>query len=235
MLQKYWLRLPIYLIAFGLVIASQRWPQATNIATILLLLVTFEYVSLTHSNLELFRHQLQRQEKVFLHLDLIVINNKVFVRAANLGMSNFLVTGMRVRKQDEAVFEFPAHKVVVVGDVDTIEIPKEAYADHPLSVDLEIVLEYIGLDTSGKTEPKVFNISMGLDEVPASAKEGLDGVWSVKCPACGKGYGGLLLMSLKGLKTFEEAFARKKAMETDFKDSCPNHASKLMMKVEEQA
>lgn len=231
MLKRYWLRATAYVVAIGLAAASFHWPRASNIgtiATILLLLVTFEYVLTTQENLGLFRHQLQRQEKVFLYFDLVV-NKKVFIRVSNLGMTNFLVTGMKIRTQDLAEFQWPAHRVVETGQSELIELPEEALAKHPLSVDVEVELEFVGLDIKGKTEPKVFNIGMGLDDVPDNAREGLDGLWTVRCPRCG--LGGLIVMSLKGLKTFDEAFARKKEMETELKESCPNHATKWLLKV----
>jgi hypothetical protein len=231
MLKKYWLRATAYVVAVGLAAASLHWPRSSNIgtiATILLLLVTFEYVLATHENLGLFRHQLQRQEKVFLDFDLVVIK-KVFIRVSNLGMANFLVTGVKGRTQDIAEFQFPAHRIVETGQSQLVELPTEILAKHPLNLDVEITLEFIGLDIRGKTEPKVFNIGMGLDEIPDMAKEGLDGLWTVKCPRCG--LGGLIVMSLEGLKTFDEASARKKEMEIELKDSCPNHRTKWLLKV----
>jgi hypothetical protein len=230
MLRKYWLRATAYVVAVGLAAASIHWPRSSNIgtiATILLLLVTFEYVLTTQENLGLFRHQLQRQEKVFLFVDLVVLK-KVFIRVSNLGMTNFLVTGMRVRTQDIAKFNWSTHRVVETGQSELIELPAETLAKHPLSVDVEITLEIVGLDIKGTSEPKVFNISMGLDEVPEKAREGLDGLWTVRCPRCG--LGGLIVMSLEGLETFDDAFARKNEMETDLKDSCPNHETKWLLK-----
>lgn len=233
-LKKYWLRATAYVVAVGLAAASIHWPRSSNIgtiATILLLLVTFEYVLATHENLGLFRHQLKRQEKVFLDFDLLVVSPKVFIRVSNLGMTNFLVTGMKVHTQDLTEFQRPAHRVIETGRSELIELPQEAFAKHPLSVDVEVGLEFVGLDIKGKTEPKVFNISMGLDEVPNKAQEGLDGLWTVKCPRCG--LGGLIVMSLDGLKTFDEAFARKQEMETELKDSCPNHKTKWLLKMKD--
>jgi hypothetical protein len=104
MLKNYGLRISVYLVAAGLAAASLRWSQATNLATILLLLVTFEYVLLTHNNLELFRYQLQRQENAYVYFDVICRDGVGYVRVTNLGISNFLVTGMKVRTQDFANF-----------------------------------------------------------------------------------------------------------------------------------
>ena len=54
-------------VAVVLCIAAVMWPQVRSVATILLLLVTFEYVLLTQESIELFRRQLLRQEKVYVN------------------------------------------------------------------------------------------------------------------------------------------------------------------------
>jgi len=219
-------------VAVVLCIASQIWSQVQAVATILLLLVTFEYVLLTQENIELFRRQLQRQENVYVNFELICRNGPLFIRAANLGISNFLVAAVHVRTQDIAEFHYPTQEVVESGKTTEINLPRQVCAEGALSVDLEITLECVGLDVRSKTEPQVFNVCMALDDVPNSTKRGLDGLWSLTCPRCQKGFGGLLAMSLRGLKTFDEAFARKEQALQDFKDSCPNHGSKFLLKVE---
>ena len=76
-------------VAIVLCVVSVWWPAIQTVATILLLLVAFEYVLLTQENIELFRRQLQRQENVYVNFELIFRNGLV-VRVANLGISNFL-------------------------------------------------------------------------------------------------------------------------------------------------
>jgi hypothetical protein len=218
-------------IAVALCIASLVWPKVQGVATILLLLVTFEYVLLTQENIELFRRQVSRQEKVYMDFELVCRNGPLLVRVANLGVSNFLLTGIHVRTQDMAKFSYSAHEIVQSGKIQEINLPREACADHPLSVDLEIALEYLGLDVPGKSEPKCFNVGMALDNIPDHARKGLHGLWTVSCPRCG--LGGLMAMSLKGLNTFEEAFARKKQLLEDLENSCPNHASKWLLTMED--
>jgi len=78
-------------VAILLCIASLIWPKVQGVATILLLLVTLEYVLLTQENIELFRRQLERQEKVYLTFELVCSSSgPLSIRVANLGMSNFL-------------------------------------------------------------------------------------------------------------------------------------------------
>jgi hypothetical protein len=43
----------------------------------------------------------------------------------------------------------------------------------------------------------------------------------------------LVAMSTRGLKTFDEAFARKKQVQEDFRDSCPNHDSKFLLNLDD--
>ena len=207
------------------------WPQVNVVATILLLYITLEYVLANQENLDLFRHQLERQERVFLHFDLVCKNGPLYVQVANLGISNFLVTGMHVRTQDLAEFHYSVHQVVQSGKSERISLPRDACAGHPLSVDLEIVLEFVGLDARGKTERKCFNVSMALDNISDRATEGLNGLWGVRCPRCN--FGGLLFMSMRNITTFAEAEARKQQLLTDLNNSCPNHASGFLMTMDD--
>jgi hypothetical protein len=195
-------------------------------------LVTFEYVLLTQENIELFRRQLERQEKVYLDFELVCRNGPLAIRVANLGISNVLVSGIRVRTQDKAEFHYVTQEIVESGKSEEFNLPREVCANHALSVDLEIVLEYVGLEVQGKSSPKYFNVGMGLDGIPNTVKRGLDGLWSVECPRCHESMGGLLAMSLRGLSTFNEAFARKNLMLEDFRSSCPNHASRWQLDIE---
>lgn len=218
-------------VAVVLCIASLIWPQVQGIATILLLLVTLEYVLLTQENIELFRRQLQRQEKVYANFDLICKNGPLLVRVANLGSSNFLVAAVHVRTQEEAEFHYLTQEIVESGKSVDFNLPGEVCAGHPLSVDLEITLQCVGLGTRGNTESQVFNVSMG-GETPTDTKRGFHGLWSITCPRCKRDFGGLLAMSTKGLKTFDEAFNRKKRVLKDFQNSCPNHESEFVLKKE---
>jgi hypothetical protein len=197
------------------------------------LLVTLEYVLLTQENIELFRRQLGRQEKIYVNFELVCRNGPLFVRVANLGIANLLVSAIHVRTQDIAEFHYPTQEVVESGKTAELNLPREVCAGMSSSVDLEITLECVGLDIRGNSERQVFNVGMGLDDIPNSTKRGFDGLWSVSCPRCKKGFGGLLAMSIRGLKTFDEAFARKKHVLKDFLDSCPNHDSTFLLKMDE--
>jgi hypothetical protein len=109
-------------------------------------------------------------------------------------------------------------------------VPEPALTN-PLSVDLEITLEFVGLDIRGKTEPKCFNVSMALDNIPNRTSGGLDGLWAVNCPRCN--LGGMFFMSMRNLTTFAEALARKRQLITELGNSCPNHQSEWLMAMDE--
>jgi hypothetical protein len=221
------IRVAVIPVAVAFCVLSFWWPQVNVIATLLLLYITFEYVLANQENLDLFRHQLERQEKVFLQYDLICRNGPLYLQVANLGISNFLLTAIHVRTQDLAEFNYSIHQVVQSGKSEEISLPRDACADHPLSVDLEIILDFVGLDARGRTDPRCFNISMGLDNIPNRATEGLNGLWAVRCPRCN--FGGMLFMSLMNLTTFAEAGARKRQLVTELGNSCPNHQSEWLM------
>lgn len=98
-----------------LCIASLIWPKFQGVATILLLLVTLEYVLLTQENIELFRRQLERQEKVYLTFELVCSSGPLSIRVANLGMSNLLISGISVRNHDMAEFHYQTQEVIESG------------------------------------------------------------------------------------------------------------------------
>ena len=215
-------------VAVVLCVASVWWPAIQSVATILLLLVTFEYVLLTQENIELFRRQLQRQENVYVNFELIFRNGLV-VRVANLGISNFLVAAVHVRAQDIREFRYSGQEIVQSGTTVELNLPEEVCAEHPSSVDLEITVECVGLDVRRTSKPQCFNVLTDENGIPQDVKgRGFHGLWTVICPKCQKG--GLLAMSTSGLKTFDEAFARKKQVEEDFQNSCPKHDSKFLVK-----
>jgi hypothetical protein len=109
--------------------------------------VTFEYVVLTQENIELFRRQLERQERVYVHFELICRNGPLFIRVSNLGVSNFLVDAIHVRTQDIDEFHYSTADVVESGKTALIDLPREVCAGRPLTVDLEITLERPGLES----------------------------------------------------------------------------------------
>jgi hypothetical protein len=221
-------------VAVALCVASLKWQQVQGVATILLLLVTLKYVLLTQENIELFRRQLQRQEKVYLDFDLVCRNHDLFLRVANLGISNFLVSAVRVRTQDIREFDYSTHEIVESGKSAEISVPGEVCVNQPFAVGLEIAIEYVGLDVREKSDPKYFEVSMSLRaNIPDGVKKRMGGIWSVACPRCGTSMSGFLAMSLRGLNTFDEAIARKKLLLEDLNSSCPNHESKLLMTIED--
>jgi hypothetical protein len=220
-------------IAVALCMASLAWPQVQGVAIILLLFAIFEYILLTQGNIELVRRQLERQEKVYVNFELIC-RNEVYVRIANVGISNFLVSAIYVRTQNMDEFHYTTQEIVESGKTAELSLPREIYVGHPLSVDVEITIEVVGLDVRRKSEPQCFNISMAQDGIPDKVKKGFSGLWSLTCPRCNNNFGGLLALSLRGLKTFDDALIRKRVALGDFQDSCPNHASKWLMKMDER-
>jgi hypothetical protein len=71
---------------------------------------------------------------------------------------------------------------ILSGKTALIDLPREVCAGRPLTVDLEITLEIVGLDVRSKTEPQCFNVGMALDGIPNRVKGGVDAIWSLTCP-----------------------------------------------------
>jgi len=214
----------------------QTSPAAVAIATIGLLYVTFEYLlvtrenlDLTQQNLDLLRRQLQRQEIVAFHFDLTVKDNALWLRVSNLGLSNFLLQAVHVRKPDDTGFEFETHRIVQSGKTEEITLPDSLYRGEGFGVDLELTLEYMGLDGGGKTSPKCFNVFLGLRGEAAAAEEGLDALWYARCPQCKIS----TVANVIGLKTFSAAQARVQRLREDLAASCPDHKSEFLLTVED--
>jgi hypothetical protein len=143
------------------------------------------------------------------------------------------MAAIHVRTQDIAKFDYPTQEVVESGKIIEMNLPAEICAGHPQSVDLELTLECVGLDVRANSKPQCFNVMTDENGVPRDVKRGFGGLWSITCPRCGKDFGALVAMSLHGLKTFDEAFARKRQVLEDFDNSCPNHDSKFQLKMDE--
>lgn len=210
------------------------WPKAATVATILLLYVTFEYLlvtrdnlALTQEHLDLFQRQQQRQERVELHFDLVCSDMTVILRVSNLGFSNFLLQRAQVRRPDASNFGYDVHRIVESGKTDEVLLPTDLFKGMTFGGDLEITLAYLGLDGSGKTLPKCFNVFLGMQSAPVEVTEGLDDAtdWAVNCPKCKVP----VLTNVHGLKTFDAAVARKSQLAADLAASCPEHKSEFLL------
>jgi hypothetical protein len=219
-----------------LAIASMRWPSSASIATILLLYVTFEYLlttratlAVTHSQLDLLQRQIQRQERVELHFDLTCADAQLVLRVSNLGLSNFLLQRVDVRRPDDRHFHYDVQEIVQSGNTQIIILASELYEGVAFGTDLEFTLSYVGLDGSGTSDPKCFNVAFGGigGDTPEHVVDGLDDSmgWLSHCPKCKSP----TLLDLRGLKTFDAAFARKSELTADMAASCPDHRSDFLL------
>lgn len=192
------------------------------------LLVTWESLDVTRQNLDLLRGQVQRQEHVLVHFDLTIKDRSLWLRISNLGLSNFLLQAARVRKPDNSLVHYEMHRVVESGKTEVLELPASLYKDEVFDVDLEVVLDYIGLDGPGTALSKCFNVSLGLTDFPFEVSEGLDSPWAVNCPKCNAP----AFTNVYGLKAFKIAEARKRKLAEDLGASCPNHESEFLLTIQ---
>ena len=220
-----------------LCIASFFWPKISTVATVLLLYVTFEYLlvtrdslAVTREHLDLFQHQLQRQERVVLHFDLTCKERGLFLRVSNLGLSNFLLRTVHVRKPDDSALDCDVHRVVESGKTDEIRLPDDLFRDPAIAfdMDLEFTLRYLGLDGAAETAPKCCNVFLGLENTPVEVMDGINGLWDTRCPKCRVP----TCTSLQGLNTFEAASARRKQLTEDLGMTCPDHKSEWLLTVD---
>jgi hypothetical protein len=195
---------------------------------------TVKQLKLAEEQIKLLTRQQERREKVHPYFELVCDNAALIVRVVNLGISNFLVSRVNVKAQDIKDFSYQTQAVVESGKAAYITLKREVCAGRTLTVDLEIDLEYVGLDGNGETDPRCYNVSMAKDTLPHAVKPGLGGMWNVECPRCRDRFGGVVFMSLSGLTSFSDAFGRRDQIKSDFFNSCPNHQSELIMKNEPQ-
>ncbi|HEV2617582.1 MAG TPA: hypothetical protein VGU63_13335 [Candidatus Acidoferrales bacterium] len=227
-------RILVIVAALVLGFASIWRPKATAIGTILLLYVTFEYLLATRDNLDLsqehfnlIERQMQRQERVYLHFDLINTEAELVLRVSNLGLSNFLLQRVQVRRSDAVNFDYDIHRIVQSGKTENIEMSSHLYEGMTFGGDFEFTLTYLGLDGSGKTAPKCYNVFLAKDDTPVDVREWLDDIinWGAHCPKCDVP----ALLNLHGLTTFDDAAARKVRMAEELGASCPNHKSEFIL------
>jgi hypothetical protein len=205
------------------------WPRTQSLFTLLVLYVTLEYLIATREYLGLFRDHVQKSQRTFLYFNLVARDKLLRLRVSNLGAANCLVESMYVRKQDEASFDFDVQRVVEAGKTEEVVVPDITYRDEAFSIDLEFTLKFLDLNGSGKTLPRVFNVSMSMNNTPRQAVEQINGVWRVRCPKCRVS----VQMKTFGLHNFEETVSRKQQLSDDLRATCPNHLSEWLLTLED--
>ncbi len=231
------IRLVAIAIIAALIYAVVRFPAISNsgatIATALLLYVTLEYVLANHQNVKLFREQLEHQRRVSLDFGVKAENMQALVWVANLGLANFIVRRVIVRAHhtntDKQTY-VPTELVIPSGKVGTLPIPRGVYEAEELFLDVDISIQYAGLEQPGQTEHRAFSLMVN-NRVVIDVKEGLHSPWSVGCPKCGKWMG--INMQTEGLRNFDEAHKREKLLEADLTQTCPNHQSRWILTMED--
>jgi hypothetical protein len=228
---KHWkIRAVAIPIAAVLCIASIRWQQTSALATILLLYATFEYVMANQENVGLLRKQLERQEKIFVRFGLRSEREAVYIWAANLGLSSFLISYVRVRIPNEP--KPVVHKlnwIVPTGTLkNEIPFPPETYNTFPATfgVALDISLIYEGIGEEHQTEWRAFTIDCNLSRRPI-VYAGIQDTWQITCPKCG--LGDMQFMDTEGIRNLDEGWGRQKEMEQEFANSCPEHKSRHLL------
>jgi|ERR1700723_587091 len=207
------------------------------VATVFLCCITAVYALFTSDALQITQEQLglmktenDRRERVLLFVDLSCAPPHLLLHIFNLGLSGFLVQKIVAKSSDDLQEPniFDLHKIVESGKTETIKLPQDLW-DGEACTDFEFVAYYIGINGSGSTAPKCFNVfsfsGLGAPDVPPTITDGLDANWYAYCPTCEMP----ALAVVHGLKTLEAARARRKQVEEDLALSCPNHQSEWML------
>src|SRR5258708_17107482 len=208
-----------------LVLAVVFCPRVSNagatIAAALLLYVTLEYVLANHENVQLFGEQIKHQRGVFLDFGVISWNAEPVLWVANLGIATFLIKDVMVRTKDK---EFPSQTQLLVpaGKIEHFVIPDDVWKSASIVLDIQVSLQYSGIEELGTTKPKVFSLAISLDNRVHKVREGLGWPWTVQCPKCSQWVAN---MRVDVVNSFDEVEQRLKVTEKDFSESCPAHRS----------
>jgi hypothetical protein len=226
----------LYIASVALFMKAADWISVLALAVELLLLAgliwycfetremriaTQKILDLTQQQLGLLERQTQRQQRIEVYFDLTCKDGGLWLRVSNLGLFNFLLQTVHVRRDDKNEFEYEIHTVVDSGKTESVLLRDEVYQGVPFGADLELTLVYLGLDGSGRTPPKCFNVFLGIDDSPDSVIEGLDEAWAAWCPICNVP----VMTNVYDLKTFAAAEARRAKLTEQVGASCPRHES----------
>src|SRR5437762_9022968 len=109
-----------------LLVAVVSCPRVANagaaIASLLLVLVTLEYVLTNQENVELFREQIEHQRGVFLDFGVLAENREPVLWIANLGIATFIIKEVIVGTKDKE-FPWPTHLLVPAGEIEKLVFP----------------------------------------------------------------------------------------------------------------
>ena len=110
------------------------------------------------------------------------------------------------------------------GKIEKFPIPKEVYQGARLFLDIDVSLESTGLKDIHRTPAKAFSLLLSGDGV-SEISEGFRIGDIMKCPQCDELVG---LLIVEGLKNFDQVHVRRKALEYELKQTCPEHRAQWL-------
>jgi hypothetical protein len=200
---------------------QQLQSLSTFAVTVVLALVTWQYVRTTQKTLELFREQWEHQQEVGIAFGLKKRDEKPWIRIANTGGVRVFVSKAVFYQRDKKLFTRNTVRVVKDGENYGFYIPPAVYKDEPYNCDVGITLHYQGHGKPAETISKAFRIEM-LNGKVYRIKAGIHCMWYVDCPKCS---GKVALMITTGLKNYDEAYEREAEVKSQLIASCPIHQS----------
>lgn len=225
------IRALVIIVALALIVLSLRLPTfAITAATVLLLYVTCEYVLANQEYVRLTRHQMERQEQVYVQFGLRDdAVGDVYVWAANLGVSSFLISGVQARERAKPTIQaWRLNWILPVGELkNEIYFDPKVYDSYPRStfVWIDVSLRCRGIVDDHQTAWRGFTIHRsGMRNIVYG---GFKGVWAVSCPSCNRS--DAMAMNLNDLTNLDEAWTREQELKQELSKSCPKHNSKWLL------
>jgi hypothetical protein len=213
----YW-RYPAQLQAVGVI--------ASFAITAVLVAVTWQYAYATETMVELLREQWKSQQVVHIRFGLKVQDQRARVWVRNLGTARFMVAKAVVRNTNSETETMYMHMVVAPDTKAGFFIPDSMWERYSLFADINVTLYYESATQPMTSQAKAYNLRVSSG--PKKVGKIYKGItrWYISCPTCASA--GVTFnqgMDTNGCVNFEEAEARQKEGEAEFKATHPNHQS----------
>jgi hypothetical protein len=147
----------------------------------------------------------------------------------NYGLANIVLTKIMVEMPERKRITIYKNSVVRPGRKRLFDLPHRQWSELSQQQNIQVTV-FCESTTEQFQETKLYTLCLTDRSQVYKVKKGLRGLWMVGCPKCDKFLG--ICMVTDGLKDLDEARQRQKEMEAEVAGSCPQHASKWMLTME---
>jgi hypothetical protein len=200
------------------------------IITAVLVATTIEYVRINQKTLGLLKAQWKAQNEIEVKFGLRAHAETAQVWALNYGLANVVLTKLLVEIPGGKPESIHKNMILRSGAKKVFSLPHRQWGKLQLKQNIQLTL-FCESTTQKFEATKVYTLSLTEASKVYEVRKGLHGLWPVRCPRCKKFEG--IHMSTDSLKSFNDARQREQEMEAELGASCPKHASKWMLTMEQ--